>query len=197
MAESEVDSSEAVARLPEAVAPPPLEPGERADALFAECYAELRRIAHSRLYAANLKSHFATESLLHESYLKLAGASVERFRDRAHFFAYASKMMRNIIVDTVREANAERRGGGLAELTLSTEIANLCPAASDVNAIDDALKQLHTIAPTLAALVEMRFFGGMTEAEIGETLGVSERTVRREWTKARAALLVLLEDDPR
>jgi RNA polymerase sigma factor (TIGR02999 family) len=103
--------------------------------------------------------------------------------------------MRSIILDTVREANAERRGGGEAALTLNTEIAGLTPQSNDVEAIDDALKDLHKVSPDLAALVEMKFFGGMTESEISEILGVSERTVRREWEKARAALMVLLEEE--
>lgn len=174
-----------------------LRPGEP-DAvaqLFAVSYDELKRLAHSRLYAANLKQGFATESLLHESYLRLVNQKTLAIPDRRHFFAYASKVMRSVILDAVREANAERRGGGQLDLTLKTEIADVTPYGGDVNAIDDALKDLQRISPDLAALVEMRFFGGMTEAEIAEVLGVSERTVRREWEKARAALLVLLEDD--
>ncbi len=170
-------------------------PPESVAELFATCYPALKRIAHNRLYAANLRRSFATESLLHESFLKLATASAERFLDKSHFFAYASKMMRNIIVDAVREANAQRRGSGQGALTLDTEIANLCPAASDVSAIDDALKDLQSINPCLAALVEMRFFAGLTEPEVAQALDVSERTVRREWVKARAALLVLLEGE--
>ena len=174
-----------------------LRPGEP-DAvaqLFAVSYDELKRLAHSRLYAANLKQGFATESLLHESYLRLVNQKTLAIPDRRHFFAYASKVMRSVILDVVREANAERRGGGQLDLTLKTEIADVTPYGGDVNAIDDALKDLQRISPDHAALVEMRFFGGMTEAEIAEVLGVSERTVRREWEKARAALLVLLEDD--
>lgn len=163
--------------------------------LFDVSYDELKRLAHSRLWAANLKQSFATESLLHESYLKLANQKTLAIPDRQHFFAYASKVMRSIILDAVRDANAERRGGGQANLTLSTEIADVTPRGGDVHAIDDALNDLQRISPELARLVEMRFFGGMTEVEIAEVLGVSERTVRREWEKARAALLVLLEDD--
>lgn len=180
--------TEAIARL---------RPGEAdmVKQLFEVSYDELKRLAHSRLWAANLKQGFATESLLHESYLRLANLKTLAIPDRRHFFAYASKVMRSVILDCVREANAERRGGGQAALTLNTEIAEICASGGDVEAIDDALKDLQRVSPELAALVEMRFFGGMTEAEIAEVLGVSERTVRREWEKARAALLVLLEDD--
>jgi RNA polymerase sigma factor (TIGR02999 family) len=162
--------------------------------LFAVSYDELKRLAHTRLWAANLKQSFATESLVHESYLRLAHLGSMDIPDRQHYFAYASKVMRSVILDLVREANAERRGGGEAAVTLNTDIAELCPLGNDVQAIDDALKDLQRLSPDLAALVEMRFFGGLTEVEVAEALGVSERTVRREWTKARAALLVLLED---
>ena len=133
--------------------------------------------------------------MIDESYLRLVNQQSLDIPDRKHYFAYASKVMRSVILDAVREANAERRGGGQAALTLNTEIADVSPLGGDVEAIDDALKDLQRVSPDLAALVEMRFFGGMTEGEIGDVLGVSERTVRREWEKARAALLVLLEDD--
>jgi RNA polymerase sigma factor (TIGR02999 family) len=180
--------TEAIARL---------KPGETeaVKQLFAVSYDELKRLAHSRLYAANLKQDFATESLLHESYLRLVNQQTLAIPDRRHFFAYASKVMRSVILDAVREANAERRGGGQPNLTLNTEIANIAVNGGNVEAIDAALKDLQNLSPDLAALVEMRFFGGMTEIEIAEVLGVSERTVRREWEKARAALLVLLEGD--
>lgn len=174
-----------------------LQPGEpeAIKRLYEVSYVELKRLAHSRLWAANLKQSFATESLLHESYLRLANQKTLAIPDRKHFFAYASKVMRRVILDAVREANAERRGGGQADLTLNTEIADVTPHGGDVEAIEEALQDLQRVSPELAALVEMRFFGGMTETEIAEVLGVSERTVRREWEKARAALLVLLEDD--
>jgi RNA polymerase sigma factor (TIGR02999 family) len=162
--------------------------------LFSVSYDELKRLAHARLWASNLHASFATESLVHESYLRLMHLKALDLPDRKHYFAYASKVMRSVILDTVREANAERRGGGQAAVTLNTEIAELCPQGDDVQAVDDALKDLQRISPDLAALVEMRFFGGLSDVEVAEALDVSERTVRREWTKARAALLVLLED---
>ena len=162
---------------------------------FELSYDELKRLAHSRLWAANLKQSFATESLLHESYLRLATIKTLAIPDRQRFFAYASKVMRSIILDYVREANAERRGGGDAPITLITDIVEISAKGGDVLAIDDALKDLARVSPELAALVEMRFFGGLTEPEIAAVLGVSERTVRREWEKARAALLVILEGE--
>lgn len=161
--------------------------------LFAVSYDELKRLAHARLWASNLKQAFATESLVHESYLRLSSQKSIDIPDRKHYFAYASKVMRSVILDTLREANAQRRGGGAEQVTLNTDIAELSPRGGDVQAIDEALKDLQRLNPDLAALVEMRFFGGLTEAEVAEALDVSERTIRREWTKARSALLVLLE----
>ncbi len=160
---------------------------------FELSYDELKRLAHSRLWAANLKNSFATESLLHESYLRLSNLKDVAIPDRKHFFAYASRVMKTVILDLVREANAERRGSGEAPVTLNTDLAQIAAKGGDVEAINDALKDLARVSPDLAALVEMRFFGGLTEPEIADLLGISERTVRREWEKARAALLVLLE----
>lgn len=168
---------------------------ESVNTLYESCYPELKRIAHSRLYSANLRGHYATESLLHESYLKLAQAKPEGFSDTGHFLAYASTLMRHLIVDEVRHQRAQRRGGGQMEVTLDTDVAALGGPGRDVTAIDQALKDLQTIDPSLASLVEMRFFGGLTEAEVAQALGISERTVRREWSKARAALLVLLDGE--
>jgi RNA polymerase sigma factor (TIGR02999 family) len=163
--------------------------------LYEVSYGELKQLAHSRVWAANLGHSFSTESLLHESYLRLVNQKTLAIPDRKHFFAYASRVMRTLIVDEVREANAIRRGGGQADVTLNTEIAAVSEQGGDVQAIDDALSDLQRASPELAALVEMRFFGGMTEAEIADVLSVSERTVRRQWEKARAALIVLLEGE--
>lgn len=181
------DITEAIARLKD---------GEQAAVqhLFSVSYDELKRLAHSRIWASNMKHGFATESLVHESYLRLAKLQVLDVPDRKRYFAYASKVMRSVILDTIREANAERRGGGEAAITLTTEIAEISPRGGDAEAIDDALNDLQRVSPELAALVEMRFFGGLSEVEVAEALEVSERTVRREWSKARSALLVLLED---
>jgi RNA polymerase sigma factor (TIGR02999 family) len=163
-------------------------------ALFSTAYPELKRLAHSRLYAANLRNGIATESLLHETFLKLCHVSQLDVPSRKQFFGYASTVMRNIILDEIRSSKAERRGSGQAEVTLNTELAEISPAAMDIEAVEDALTDLAKISPELAKIVELRFFGGLTESEIGQVLGVSERTVRREWEKARAALVVLIEE---
>jgi RNA polymerase sigma factor (TIGR02999 family) len=166
---------------------------EALSALFSVAYPELKRLAHSRLYAANLRGGPATESLLHETFLKLNHINQLDVPTRKHFFGYASTVMRSIILDEIRSANADRRGSGQADITLNTEFAEISPAAMDVEVVDDALTDLAKISPELAKIVELRFYGGLTETEIGQVLGISERTVRREWEKARAALLVLIE----
>ena len=181
------DITEAVERLQSGEA-------QAVEKLFAVSYDELKRLARSRLWSANLQQGLATESLVHESFLRLLKLPSIDIPDRKRYFAYVSKVMRSVILDAVREARAERRGGGVAAVTLHSEMVEICAPSGDVEAVDAALKDLHRVSPELATLVEMRFFGGLSEQEVAEALGISERTVRREWTKARAALLVLLED---
>ncbi len=172
-----------------------LTPGDSASAqrLLQASYGELKRLAHSRLWASNLGGQVATESLVHESYMRLGKLHQVEIPDRRHYFAYASKVMRSVILDSLREAQAERRGGGHAPVTLISEWVEHSPGCDDVAAVHEALADLERVSPELAELVEMRFFGGLTEPEIAQAMGVSERTVRRQWVQARAALLVLLE----
>lgn len=160
---------------------------------FAASYGELRHIAHARLYAANAHHRFATESLIHESYMRLCELTRINLPDRKHFYAYASKVMRNIVLQEIRDSCAQKRGGDPIRVTLQTDIVEVTEKGGDVEAVNEALIELEQLHPEWAKVIEMRFFGGMTEDEIAETLGVSDRTVRREWQKARAALLVLLE----
>jgi RNA polymerase sigma factor (TIGR02999 family) len=163
------------------------------DHLFAAYYPELKKIAHARLRGTQLQGFLQTTALVHESYLKLSGASGRAFPDRLHFLAYASRTLRSIVIDIVREERAQRRGGGLDLITLDTaSVEGLAPSV-DVETVNRALEGLRKLDEPLARLVEMRFFGGLTEVELAEALGTSERTVRREWQKARALLLTLIE----
>ena len=115
------------------------------------------------------------------------------FASRSHFFAYAARVMRSVIVDFARERLAERRGGGQAALTLNTAIAESAGGADiDVIRVHDALEVLAQVNPRLVSVVEMRYFGGYTEREIAEALGVAERTVKRDWDKARLLLRAAL-----
>ena len=164
------------------------------DRAFASYYPELKKIAHARLRGSSLNGQMQTTALVHDSYLKLAAGAGRAFPDRLHFLAYASRTLRSIVVDAVREERALRHGGGAEIVTLDTAAgAGLAPSL-DVETVSGALDDLAKIDAALARLVEMRFFGGMTEAEIAAALDVSERTVRREWQKARALLLTLVGD---
>jgi RNA polymerase sigma factor (TIGR02999 family) len=164
------------------------------DALFAAAYGGLRKLARSRLRDGGRNSMLDTTALVNESYLRCLNGSQMRSKDRRAFFAYASKVMRSVIIDDVRERQAHRRGGDLQRLTLDTGLVDSLPAAEDeLLKVHQALNLLAQSEPRLATLVEMRYFGGYTEVEIGEALELSERTVRRDWYKARLLLGALLK----
>ena len=163
------------------------------DALFAATYDDLRRLARSRLRDGGRNVLLETTSLVNESYLRLAKVGELRVEDRRSFFAYASRVMRSVIVDSARERLAERRGGGLPPLTLSTELLDNLPAGEQtILDVHEALEVLAQADSRLAQVVEMRYFGGYSEQEIAQTLDVTERTVRRDWEKARLILAVAL-----
>jgi RNA polymerase sigma factor (TIGR02999 family) len=172
--------------------------GERSalDRVFAHLYPELRRIAHARLRGSH-DGGLDTTSLVHESFLRLVGSTQLVLADRKHFFAYAAKTMRNLLIDFARERDAERRGGGASPVTLSTDLADAVAGpdgATTLLRVNDALLALEALDPSLARVVEMRYFAGYGEAEIAELTATSERTVRRQWEKARAFLLVALRE---
>lgn len=169
--------------------------GDRAarDELFAAAYSELRKLARARLRDGGRNTVLETTALVHESYLRFLNAGELRVEDRRAFFAYASKVMRSVIIDSVRERQAERRGGDLTEMTLDTQLQASLPAGeAEILNIHEALLALEQAEPRLAQVVEMRYFGGYTEAEIAETLELTERTVRRDWDKARLLLMSAL-----
>lgn len=163
------------------------------DRAFTSYYPELKKIAHARLRGSGLDA-MQTTALLHESYVKLVDGAGVAIADRLQFFAYTSRVLRSIVVDLVREERALRRGGGAEIVTLDTAADAGLPGSLDIEAVNDALADLARLEPSLARLVEMRFFGGMSEEEIATALGVSVRTVSREWKKARAVLLTLVRD---
>jgi RNA polymerase sigma factor (TIGR02999 family) len=163
------------------------------DRAFASFYPELKKIAHSRLRGTGLHGSMQTTALVHDSYLRLATGPQVAFADRVHFLAYSSRVLRSIVIDLVREQRAQRHGGGAEIVTLDTAAGEGVPASVDIEGVNAALDDLAKIDGPLARLVEMRFFGGMTEDEIAQALDVSPRTVSREWQKARALLLTLVE----
>jgi RNA polymerase sigma factor (TIGR02999 family) len=173
--------------------------GDRAaiDAVFGALYPDLKRIARARLRQQGHGGGLHTTTLVHESFMRLVQARSLHLQDRRHFFAYAAKMMRNIIVDSAREHLAERRGGGAEHVTLSGDEVEAVAgdgADTDLVRVHDALRELEALDPALAELVEMRYFGGYDDLEIAELLGITDRTVRRRWDKARAWLYVALQD---
>lgn len=162
--------------------------------LFSAAYDELRKLARSRLRDGGRNTYLDTTALVHESYLRFLHGGRLRSDDRRAFFAYASRVMRSVIIDSVRERQAARRGGDLTELTLDTQISAELPAGEqEVLDVHEALLRLEQAEPRLAQVVEMRYFGGYTETEIAEALDVTERTVRRDWEKARLLLLAALK----
>ena len=155
--------------------------------LDGSVYSELMRLARSHLGRSGTMSLDAP-SLVHETYLRFAKQGAIELAQRNVFFAYASRVMRAVIVDYVREKNAQKRGGGEAPITLTTGIAGTIFTSDSFGQLQDALKSLEEIDPRSHVIVEMRYFGGMTEAEIADLLGVSVPTVKRDWRKARAYL---------
>lgn len=164
------------------------------DALFRALYGELHRLAASRIRKSGGSiTLLDTTSLLHESYLRLAQLDQLPVTDRRHFLAYAARVMRSVTVDFARQRVADRRGGGAETLLLDTEIAeSVGNQDDDVIRIHDALEALAQTDERLVRVVELRYFGGLTEAETAEALDLSERTVRRDWEKARLLLLAAL-----
>jgi RNA polymerase sigma factor (TIGR02999 family) len=166
---------------------------EARDELFAAAYAELRKLARARLRTGGRNTFLDTTALVHESYLRFLKIGQLRLEDRRAFFGYASKVMRSVIVDSVRERQAERRGGDLVEITLDTQAAAELPSGeAEVLHVHEALLALEQAEPRLAKVVEMRYFGGYSEAEIAQALDVTDRTVRRDWDKARLLLMAAL-----
>ncbi len=169
--------------------------GERAafDSLFEALYPELRRIAHARL-GRNVRDTLQdTTVLVHECYLKLANAQRLTPGDRVHFLSYAAHVMRSLIVDAARARQAERRGGDAVHVTLDSAVGDSVAAAEDeIVDVHEALAQLAQLDERLARVVEMRYFGGMKETEIAAALGITDRTVRRDWEKARLLLAAAL-----
>jgi RNA polymerase sigma factor (TIGR02999 family) len=162
------------------------------DQLVELAYHELRSIAHRQLAARgngrNGTPTLETTALVHEAYLKLAAGAPTMWRDQAHFRAVAAVAMRHILVDRARACATPKRGAGLTRVSFDDAVIAADDAPDLLLAIDAALEQLAQVAPRLARLVELRFYGGLTEAEAAAELGVTVRTVQRDWAKARMLL---------
>jgi RNA polymerase sigma factor (TIGR02999 family) len=159
------------------------------DSLFAAVYPQLRRIAHARLRRGFPDPDLGTTALVNECYLKLREADRLDATDRDHFFAYTASAMRSIIVDIARARATERRGGRAQHVTLDDDLGTGDPASEEqILRVHEALEEIARLDERLARLVEMRYFGGFEDIEIGKALNLSDRTVRRDWQKARLLL---------
>lgn len=167
--------------------------GVDGDALFHAAYDELRKLAHARLSRAGPVTLLDSTALVNEIWIKVAARDGLQFDNRRRFFAYAAQVMRHVIVDQLRERHALRRGGGQPHLALDSALGDgLAGDDAEALGVHEALQSLAALEPRLAQVVEMRYFGGMTEVEIGHALGLTERTVRRDWDKARLLLASML-----
>lgn len=158
--------------------------------LYELLYPELRRLAHSRLRRSGDMTLLDTTSLVHESFLRFEKSGAVKMGDRSQFMAYAARVMRSVVVDGVRLRLSERRGGGAVHVEYTEEeaAARVDPRDDEVMRVHEALEELAAIDARLVQVVEMRYFAGMTEAEIAEVLGLTVRTVARDWEKARLFL---------
>ena len=158
------------------------------DVLFSTLYTELHRLARRQLARQWSPSRLGVTTLLHEAYLNFANGSPPCFSDRAHFMAYASRVMRGLIIDHVRSSTALKKGGALRRTVITLDRLEDPIDARELSLISDALEELVLIEPELATIVDLKFFCGFSFAEIAAMNGTSERTVQRKWEKARIYL---------
>jgi RNA polymerase sigma factor (TIGR02999 family) len=161
---------------------------DAAQRLMPFVYDELRRVAHRQRGPGRNDDTLTTTALVHEAFLKLVDQTRADWRDRAHFFAVAAMAMRHILVDHARERLALKRGGERQQVDLDEDALAVEHQSQEMLDLDEALVGLARIDSRLAQVVECRFFGGLTEEETAEALGVTARTVRRDWTKAKTLL---------
>jgi RNA polymerase sigma factor (TIGR02999 family) len=165
--------------------------------LFATLYAELRQIAQRELRRSGGTGALSPTTILHEAYLKLQHRPDAVLTRRVEFLAYASRVMRNLVIDLVRRRQAIKRGGGFEITSLPASVPDLVADATELERLGAAIDTLAALDPALAELVDLKFFCGFSFVEIATTRGVSERTVQRDWEKARVLLRRALEDqDP-
>ena len=161
-------------------------------AVFEALYPELRRLAGSRMYGR--QSTVTPTVLVHELFLRISQGSPMSLADRSHFFAASARAMRWIMVEHARQRASSKRGGDQVMVSLDEQLPDAPPALTNVLMLDQSLEALEAISPQRRQIVELRYFAGMEYAEIASALGISERTVYREWERARAFLQAMLDD---
>jgi len=171
-------------------AEPPAAPEPRDDAaqLFTALYDDLRRLARREARRGGAADYVSTGTLVHEAWLQIRARDALSFEDPARFLAYAARAMRGLVIDRVRARHAQKRGGGFVITSLDTEHAEQIANPEALQDIGDALDELATLEPGLAEVVDLKFFCGLTLADIAGMKGVSERTMQRQWDKARMLL---------
>jgi RNA polymerase sigma factor (TIGR02999 family) len=172
-------------------------PKESLDQLVPVLYRELRSIAHHQLVrrerAGSRRRSLETTALVNEAYLRLVGRSRGNWNDRAHFLAIAAVAMRHLLIERARARRATKRGGDVTPISLDEDAVAVAERPEALLEIEDALQGLARVDPRLARVVECRFYGGMSEEEIAAALGLTVRTVQRDWSKARMLLKRALE----
>jgi RNA polymerase sigma factor (TIGR02999 family) len=158
------------------------------DDLMPLVHRELKRIARNFMRRQRVGHTLQTTALVNEAFVRLVDSDKVNWQDRSHFFAMSAQLMRRVLVDAARRKNSEKRGGERVQVTLADDMKATERDQVDVVAIDEALRKLAELNPRHGQIVELRYFGGLTEEEIAETLNISARTVRRDWNVARAWL---------
>lgn len=158
-----------------------------ADALFSALYSELHRLAKRELARQGFPMSLGATSLIHQAYIEIAGKDQVTFPDCARFMGYAARVMRGLIIDYARNRSAQKRGGQFEITSVGAEVLDAADER-ELSQISEALDQLAKADPSLAEIVDLRFFCGFTFGEIGAMKGISERTVQRHWEKARIYL---------
>jgi RNA polymerase sigma factor (TIGR02999 family) len=156
--------------------------------MFATLYADLHRMARRELAKRGVGMTLGATTLLHEAYLDISGRERAAFADHGRFMAYASRVMRGLIIDYARNRQAQKRGGLFEITSMSTDVADAVSAGEEFTRIGEALDELAAVDPRLAQVVDLKFFCGFSFAEIAAMQSVSERTVQRDWEKARIFL---------
>ena len=157
-------------------------------------YSELKRLAGYHMKNQKVGHTLQATALVNEAYVRLIDSSRVRWQNRAHFFAMSSQLMRRVLIDFARAKNSKKRGGDEIQVTYDEMLPVAVKKENDLLALDDALNRLEKFSPRQAKIVEMKYFGGLTEDEIGTAMDISARTVRREWSAARAWLYHDLSD---
>jgi RNA polymerase sigma-70 factor (ECF subfamily) len=158
------------------------------DELVPLVQTELRRLARNYMRRQKAGHTLQTTALVNEAFIRLVDSDRVNWQDRNHFYAISAQLMRRILVDSARKRNSQKRGGERIQVTLDDHLHVSDERETDIIALDDALELLAKLSPRQARIVELRYFGGLTEEQIAETLEISSRTVRRDWNLARAFL---------